>query len=388
MINFLIKKFIKDNEDIKNPKVREDYGVFTSIISIILNGILVIFKISIGIISNSIAIQADGLNNLSDCGSNIACLFGFRMANKHADEDHPYGHGRMEYIAGMVIAFLILLVGFQSLKDSVLKVIYPSKVIFSTIAVIILIFSILVKFFMAHFNKIIGNKINSSTLKAAATDSINDVITTSFSLLALILSLYTDLPVDGIFGCVVSIFVLKAGIDVLKDVSDPLLGKAPDKELIDSIVKEVRTNDMVLGIHDLIMHDYGPGRRFLTLHIEVDGNQDVYVIHDAMDLIERDIHEKYHIITTVHMDPIDTKDKRAFELKEKVDIIVKNINSNYSIHDFRMVAGPTHANIIFDILIPAGDTTNHQQLKDKVDKELKKINPNYFTVIQIDHNYI
>lgn len=388
MINYLINKFIKNNQDYDNPQVREKYGTLSSILSIICNLVLVVFKFFVGFFTNSVAIQADAFNNLSDVGSNFASLFGFKLANKHPDSDHPYGHGRMEYIAGLVIAFLILLVGLQSIRDSFLKIITPEKVTFSIVAVVILIISILIKLWMSYFNNYIGKKINSQTLLAASKDSKNDVVATLATLISLCLSLVTDLPIDGIMGILVSMFVIKAGIEVCHDTTDPLLGQAPDPKLVKSIVDYVNSYDVVLGIHDLMMHDYGPGRKFITMHVEVDGSENIMAVHDSIDLIERDINNKYNILTTIHMDPIITDDKLTSELKTMVSHIVKSIDDCYSIHDFRIVDGPTHTNLIFDILIPADDEIPHKELKRMVTKKIQEKNSKYFTVIQIDHNFV
>ncbi|WP_027089312.1 cation diffusion facilitator family transporter [Thomasclavelia saccharogumia] len=388
MFKILAKKFIKNYTDYKSSKVREQYGTLCSIISIGCNIVLVIFKLTMGVITNSIAIQADGLNNLSDVGSNLASLFGFKLANKHPDSEHPYGHGRMEYVAGLIIAFLILLVGFQALKDSILKIIAPQKVTFTVVAVIILVVSILIKLWMASFNRYASKKINSATLLAASQDSLNDVLATTATLCSLILSLYTDLPVDGIMGTIVSIIVLKAGIEIFKDTVNPLLGMAPDRELIKDIEQYILSFPEALGIHDLMMHDYGPGRRFLSLHVEVDRNDDIMAAHDAIDVIERAVLEKYHILTTIHMDPVDFNDTLTNELRKKVIKIVKEINNEYSIHDFRIVSGTTHTNLIFDVLIPSNDQIEHKILKEQIDGKLKAIDPSYYTIIQIEHSYV
>lgn len=388
MFKILAKKFIKNNTEFNNPKVREQYGTLCSIISIVCNIVLVIFKLTMGAITNSIAIQADGLNNLSDVGSNLASLFGFKLANKHPDIEHPYGHGRIEYVAGLIIAFLILLVGFQALRDSVFKIIDPEKVTFTIVAVIILIVSILIKLWMAIFNRYASKKINSATLLAASQDSLNDVLATSATLISLILSLYTDLPMDGMMGAVVSIIVLKAGIEIFKDTVNPLLGMAPDKELIKELEEYILSYPEALGIHDLMMHDYGPGRKFLTLHVEVDCNDNITATHDAMDRIERAVLDKYHILTTIHMDPIDSSDVLTNELKEIVIGVVKEINDEYSIHDFRIVSGPTHTNLIFDVLIPSNDQIKHTILKEQINQRLKAIDPSYFTVMQIEHSFV
>lgn len=388
MFKILAKKFIKNYTDFNNSKVREQYGTLCSIISIGCNIVLVVFKLTMGVITHSIAIQADGLNNLSDVGSNLASLFGFKLANKHPDSEHPYGHGRMEYVAGLIIAFLILLVGFQALKDSILKIINPQKVTFTIVAVIILVVSILIKLWMASFNRYTSKKINSATLLAASQDSLNDVLATTATLCSLILSLYTDLPVDGIMGTIVSIIVLKAGIEIFKDTVNPLLGMAPDKELIKDIEQYILSYPEALGIHDLMMHDYGPGRRFLSLHVEVNCNDDIMAVHDAMDTIEREVLKKYHILTTIHMDPVDFNDNLTNELKEMVIKIVKEINNEYSIHDFRIVRGPTHTNLIFDVLIPSNDQIKHTVLKELIDKKIKAIDSNYSTVMQIEHGFV
>lgn len=388
MFKILAKKFIKNYTDFNNSKVREQYGTLCSVISIGCNIVLVVFKLTMGVITHSIAIQADGLNNLSDVGSNLASLFGFKLANKHPDSEHPYGHGRMEYVAGLIIAFLILLVGFQALKDSVLKIINPQEMTFTIIAVIILVVSILIKFWMASFNRYASKKINSATLLAASQDSLNDVLATTATLCSLILSLYTDLPVDGIMGTIVSIIVLKAGIEIFKDTVNPLLGMAPDKELVKDIEHYILSYPEALGIHDLMMHDYGPGRRFLSLHVEVNCNDDIMVIHDAMDTIERAVLKKYHILTTIHMDPVDSNDDLTNELKEMVLKVVKEINNEYSIHDFRIVRGPTHTNLIFDVLIPSNDQIKHTLLKELIDKKIKTIDPCYYTVMQIEHGFV
>lgn len=388
MIFSLAKLFIKDYQNYKDKHVREKYGTLCSVLSIICNIILVIFKISIGLVVHSVAVMADGLNNLSDVGSNLASLFGFKLANKHPDSDHPYGHGRYEYIAGLVIAFLILLVGVQSLKDSVLKIINPEKVLFSYIAVLILLVSIAIKLWMYSFNKAVGMKIESSTLKAAGQDSLNDVLSTTSTLIALCLTLVTDLPVDGIMGAIVSMVVILAGVEVFKDTIDPLLGLAPNKELIDELEKFILSFDKPLGIHDLMMHDYGPGRMFMTVHVEVDSRGDIMEIHEEIDEIERAIQREFGILTTIHYDPIDIHNPLLNLLKEQILEIVKKVNENYSIHDFRMVSGDNNINLIFDVLIPADDKIVHKILKKQISDEVSKLDKRYHCVIEIDHSFV
>lgn len=388
MFQFIVKKFIKDYDQPNDPLVREKYGIVCSVLSIFCNGFMVVFKLMFGYLTNSVAILADGFNNLSDMGSNLATLFGFKMAGKHPDADHPYGHGRYEYITGLVIAFLILLVGFSSLKESVLKIITPESLNFQMTAVIALIVSILTKLWMAAFNKTAGNTIHSTSLKAASQDSINDVFTTLATLISLCLSLVTDLPVDGMIGLIVSLFVLKSGIEIFKDTVDPLLGQAPDKVFIDEIYEFVMSFDKVIGIHDFMMHDYGPGRQYMTFHAEVDCREDIMILHDQIDLIERQLLDKFNVLTTIHMDPIDMNDELTNQLREDVKNIVYDINHEYSIHDFRIVSGPTHTNLIFDVLVPAEDEIEHALLKKKIEKRVREMNNAFFCVIQIDHSFI
>ncbi|MCD8029074.1 MAG: cation diffusion facilitator family transporter [Erysipelotrichaceae bacterium] len=385
MFDILVKRFIKNYEDVESIEIRERYGTLCSILSIICNGIMVVFKLLFGYITGSVAIQADGFNNLSDMGSNLASLFGFKLASKHPDSEHPYGHGRYEYIMGLVISFLILMVALTSLKDSIVKIFYPESLTFTLNAVIVLVISIFMKLWMASFNKKAGNKIQSSTLLAASQDSLNDVITTSASLLSLSLCLVTDLPVDGMIGTIVSLVVLKSGIEIFKDTVDPLLGKAPDPKLVEEIKDFVMSYEVVHGIHDLMLHDYGPGRKYMTLHVEVNSKENIMHTHDCIDHIERDILKQYHILTTIHMDPLDLDDPLTNELKEKVTDVVKNIDIKYSIHDFRIVSGPTHTNLIFDVLVPSEDQISHSFLKKLINDDVKKINPTYDCVIQVDH---
>ncbi len=388
MFQFIVKKFIKNYQDTTLPHVRASYGTVCSILSIICNGLMVVFKLVFGFLTNSVAIQADGFNNLSDMGSNLATLFGFKLAGKHPDADHPYGHGRYEYITGLIISFLIFLVAFSSLKESFLKFIQPELLHFQIGAVIVLVISILIKFWMASFNKKAGQLIDSTSLRAAAQDSLNDVITTLATLISLCLSLVIDWPIDGIIGTIVSLFVLKSGIDIFKETVDPLLGQSPDKELIDQIYDYVMSFDKVIGIHDFMLHDYGPGRQYMTFHAEVSCHENMMEIHDQIDLIERELLEKFHVLTTIHMDPIDMDDHLTNELREIVKKIVTQINHQYSIHDFRIVNGPTHTNLIFDVLIPADDCIKHKDLKQLIQSKVKEVNSQYFCVIQIDHAFI
>lgn len=388
MFEWIIKKTIKNYEDVENRDVRRQYGTVCSVISIILNMIMVVFKLVFGYMVNSISIVADGYNNLSDIGSNVATLFGFKLAGKHPDSEHPYGHGRVEYIVGMIISFLILMVGLSSLKESIIKIFNPEKLNFSYYALTALIISIIFKFWMSYFNRKAGDKIDSSALMAAAQDSINDVYSTTATLISLILSLFIDWPIDGIIGLFVSLLVIKSGIEIFKEMMTSLLGRAPDKELVQEIIDFVMSYDEVLGVHDLMIHDYGPGRKYMTLHVEVNRYRDIGDIHDQIDEIERAILNKFQILTTIHMDPIDIEDSYTNMMKEKVETIVKNINSSYSIHDFRVVRGKTHTNLIFDVVLPSDDTSKHGDVKKLISEEVAKISDEkLYCVIEVEHGY-
>ena len=384
----ITRTFIKDYQNTDDPSVRTRYGILSSILSIILNLILVIFKMVFGKITGSVAITADGLNNLSDMGSNLASLFGFKLANKHPDREHPYGHGRIEYIVGMIIAFLIIYVGMTSFFDSLGKLFDPDEVTFSFLAVIVLIFAILIKSYMSYFNIKAGTKIDSETLIAAGKDSRNDVISTTATLISMCLVPFSSLPFDSIIGIMVSIFVIKSGIDIFRSTMDPLLGLAPDRKLVKEIEEFIKKYPICLGIHDLMIHDYGPGRRFMTVHIEVDAAKDIMATHDAIDLIEREVLKHFGILTTVHMDPIDTHDERVGALKEVVKKIVKEIDDTYDIHDFRIVSGPTHTNLIFDVLLPSNDTTDHEIIRKEIEKKVTAYDPDLYCVMEIEHSYI
>lgn len=387
MFSIICKLFIKDYNDTNNPKVREDYGIVFSIFSILCNVFLVIFKLFVSFMTNSVSIRADAFNNLSDVGSNLATLFGFKLSNKHADSDHPYGHGRYEYVAGMVVSFLILLMGFEAIKESIEKIIHPSDINYSIIALVILIASILVKLVMFYMNSAAGKKIDSETLKAAGQDSIGDSITTCATLIGLLVYRFTNYNLDAYIGLAASILVLKSGIGIFTDVLDTILGKAPDKQLIKNIEKTITAHEEVLGIHDLMLHDYGPSHRFMSLHAEVDANNNVLKIHDAIDNIEMEILDKYKILTCIHMDPVDSQDELTNNLKIEVKKIVTDINSEYNIHDLRIVTGPTHTNIVFDVLLPADDEVDIEQLRNKISDNVKKLDNNYRCVINFDRAF-
>ena len=388
MFELICKTFIKDYKNTENPDVRERYGSVFSVFSILCNILMVIMKLIISFISNSISIRADALNNLSDVGSNLATLFGFKLSNKHPDSDHPYGHGRMEYVAGLIVSFLILLVGVEAIKEAVLKIISPQELHFSYAVVSVLVISILIKLLMAYMNGRAADKIDSETLKAASQDSLNDSIMTLATLISMLFYRFSGINIDAYVGLVVSLFVLKAGIEIFRNVLDTILGKAPDSELIKEIESDIMKHDNVLGIHDLILHDYGPSHRFMSLHAEVDASVPIMDTHDMIDNIENEILEKYHILTSIHMDPIDTHNELVNTLREEVRTKVREIDSSYNIHDFRMVKGNTHSNLVFDVLIPVDDEISHEELKKQISEKIKEIDSSYNCVITIDHSFV
>lgn len=388
MYKLICRKFIPNYENVNDAEVREKYGSVFSIFSIICNIIMVVFKLIVSFITNSVSIRADAFNNLSDVGSNLATLFGFMLSNKHPDADHPYGHGRMEYVSGMIVSFLILLMGFEAAKESFLKIIHPEDVSFSYVAIIVLVGSILIKLLMAYMNKKAGKAIDSDALNAAGQDSVNDCLVTGATLLCLIIFKITGFNIDAYVGFIASILVLKSGIEIFSDVLDTILGKAPDPALIKDIEKTIVAHDEVLGIHDLMLHDYGPSQKFMSLHAEVDASVPAIETHDVIDNIELELLEKYKILTTIHMDPVDTKDELTNTLKIEVKKIVLGINSEYNIHDFRTVAGPTHTNIVFDVLLPAHDNSDIEELRKKISGQVAEIDNKYRCVINFDHSFV
>ncbi|OLA68528.1 MAG: cation-efflux pump [Ruminococcus sp. 37_24] len=384
MVNFLIKTFIKNSENTENPKIRQKYGTLSSIVGIICNVLLFLIKYAMGTLSHSISIVSDAFNNLSDCAGCLVTLLGYKMASKPADKNHPFGHGRMEYLTSLIIAALIIFVGIELLKNSVEKIINPVEIRFSFAVLFSLVFSIAVKLWMAVFNAELGKKINSSVLTATAKDSKSDVIATSATLIALICSLFTALPVDGVMGLLVSVFILKSGYDIVKDTVDELLGKPADPEIINNIKEYVLKNDKIIGIHDLIIHSYGPGNIIGSCHVEVKSNESFTEVHDIVDSIEREIHNNLNILMTIHMDPIEVNDMLTNKCKKLVNNIIHSIDSSLDLHDFRIVSGESHTNLIFDLVVPFECKYSNEELKQKIDMQLSKENINYYTVIVFD----
>ena len=386
MINFLIKKFIKDYKNTQDTKVRNAYGKFAGIVGIICNAVLFSLKITAGTLFGSVSITADAVNNLSDASSSVISLAGFKLSEKPADEDHPYGHGRYEYLSGLIVAVLVMVIGVELFKSSLEKVINPSPVDFSWISVCILTFSILLKLWMAFFNYGLGKKIKSATLTATGADSRNDVITTTAVLAAALISYFSGFELDGWMGIFVSLFILYSGIGIVKDTLDPLLGKAPDKEFVENIKNKILSYPGVLGTHDLLVHDYGPGRQFASVHVEMAAEEDVIKSHDVLDNIERDfLNEGLHMI--VHFDPIVTSDSKVSNLRKWLSKQVAGIDENLTIHDLRVVPGVTHTNVIFDCVVPFDFNMAEGRLKNKIGEIVNAKYPSYNCIITIDKSF-
>ncbi len=384
MISFLEKVLIKNRDNINDPKVRESYGVLCGSVGILLNILLFSGKFFAGTISNSIAITADAFNNLSDAGSSIVTLWGFKLSGKKPDLDHPFGHGRIEYLSGLIVSGAIIVMAYELIKSSVTKVIHPTAVDFSVLSVFILIASILVKLYMTLYNKRIAKKINSAAMSATAIDSLSDSLATSVVLLATVVGKLTNTQIDGYCGVLVGLFILYSGINAAKETISPLLGTPPDDEFVDKIRQIVLSYDGVIGIHDLIVHDYGPGRVILSLHVEVPASGDILVMHDMIDNIETQLHTKLNAVAVIHMDPIVTDDAEVTALHEMTRSVVNAIDETLSIHDFRIVKGPTHTNLVFDVAVPFQVQASDDALKEQICNEICKCSSTYFSIIQID----
>ena len=368
----------------KNNKSRETLGKNASIVGIVANVVLSISKIVIGAIFGFISVLADGFNNLSDCGSSVVSLISFKMSSKPADKEHPYGHERIEYISSMVVAFIILIIAFELLKESVLKIINPDTLEISIIVIIVLIFSILVKLSMFFFYRITGKKINSDLLKATSVDSLSDCIATSVVLISIIISYYTNINIDGYVGIVVAIFISIAGIKIVKEMISKLIGQAPDKEIFESVKKRILKHKEVLGIHDLNIYSYGPNKYFASVHIELDAQTNSLEAHELIDDIEREFSAETNILLTGHHDPIVTNDEEVNSMRKTVAEFVENINKNFSMHDFRMVKGPTKTNVIFEVAIPFDTQMKETEIVEILRKKITELNPKYKPVIMVE----
>ncbi len=384
----LFKLFIKDCENTELPYVRNAYGKFAGIFGIISNIFLFSVKFILGLITSSISITADAVNNLSDAGSSSITLFGFKIAGKPADKKHPYGHARMEYISGLIVSCIITSIGIDLLISSVERIITPAETTYSVIGIVILALSVAVKLYQGLVYRAAGKKINSTSLIAASTDSINDVISTSVVIIGSIIGLVTDINLDGWLGCAVALFVVYSGVKLIIETSDPLLGAAPDEELVEKLTEKILSYDGVIGIHDLVVHNYGFGRCFASVHAEVPAKNDIIVSHDTIDNIEFDVFETMNIHLVIHLDPVETDNEELNLLKAAVQSIIKEKNDMISMHDFRVVFGNTHTNIIFDVDIPFELEINDDEFCNEITREIRKIDPSYNTVITVDRNYM
>ena len=384
MITLLSNIFIKDKDQYQNPNTRSAYGKLCGGFGIFLNICLFVGKLIAGLLSNSIAIIADAVNNLSDAASSAITLIGFKISEQKPDKDHPYGHGRVEYISGLLISIAIVFMGFELIKSSIEKIIHPQEMACDMITVAILVASILVKIYMFSYNRSIGKKIESVVMSATATDSLSDTIATFVVLLSTLIYQFTGLNIDAYCGVLVGLFILYSGCNAAKETISPLLGQPPKPEFVDQIKDLVMSHEEILGIHDMIVHDYGPGRIMASLHAEVDSKGNIMEIHDLIDRIENEIQEQCNCQAVIHMDPILVNDPYTDELKEKVRKMIDELDSNIHFHDFRVVKGPTHTNIIFDIVLPFDYQYKDEYVVDFIRNKLSALEGNFNGVINID----
>lgn len=388
MITVLSHLFIKDREHLEDGKVRRAYGMLCSIVGILLNVFLFAGKYLAGVLSGSIAVTADAFNNLSDAGSSFITLVGFRFSGMKADADHPFGHGRIEYISGFGVSVVIILMGVELLKTSVEKILHPEPVNAGLLSAAILMASICVKMYMAFYNRKIGKKIDSEAMKAAGMDSLSDSAATAAVLLSMGVGYFTGLQIDGWCGCLVACFVLYAGYEAAKDTLNPLLGQPPSREYVEQIKEIVMSHPEILGIHDLVVHDYGPGRRMVSLHGEVSGSGNIFEIHDVIDRIEKELNQKMGCEAVIHMDPVEADNKIVTETKEELTSLIAGAYPRVSIHDFRMVQGPTHTNLIFDAVVPYGYDKSDEDVKQGIENLVTEHWKNYFAVVQVEQSYV
>lgn len=388
MIKILAGCFIKNSKNLEDQNVRRAYGMLCSVVGVVLNVILFAGKYLAGIVSGSIAITADAFNNLSDAGSSIITLIGFKFSGMKPDADHPFGHGRIEYLSGLGVAMLIILMGFELLKSAIGKICNPEPIEGGLLPAAILIVSVCVKLYMAYYNRSVGKKIHSEAMMATAMDSLSDSCATTAVLIAMIFAVVTGINIDGWCGCIVAGFVLYAGYKAAKDTLDPLLGQAPEKEFVDEIESIVMSHPEIVGLHDLVVHNYGPGRCMISLHAEVPGDGNIFELHDKIDLIEKELKNRLNCEAVIHMDPLEVNNEKILEIKKT---LVEKINETFpgvSIHDFRMVQGPTHTNLIFDAVVPYGFGMTNDEVKRGIEFLVSKHWSNYFAVVEVEQSYV
>lgn len=389
MTEFLVRRFVKNHENIQDATVRTQYGILSSFVGIGCNVLLFAVKMVIGILMHSIAVTADAFNNLSDAASSIVSYIGVKMASKPADKDHPFGHGRIEYIAAFIVAFLVIQVGFSFLKSSIGKIRNPEEISFQMVSFCILVLSVGVKLWMALFNRKLGNRINSKVMLATSADSLGDVVTTSSTILSILISYLTGFNVDAYAGILVSLIVMWAGISIAKDTLEPLIGGAIDPELYEKITELVNAYDGIEGTHDLIVHNYGPNQSMASIHAEVPRDVDIEISHEIIDKIEREVSKKLGILLVIHMDPVEVNDDRVLKTKAQVEEVIKGIDPALSFHDFRMVWGEKQINLIFDLVVPYDyDENSQNQICHEVMEKIQAADPRYQCVISIDRSFV
>lgn len=385
MIRLLTKLFVKENSD--SEKLRQSYGMICSGAGIALNILLFIIKFTAGSLSGAISVTADAFNNLSDSGSSLITMFGFRLAAKKPDPGHPFGHGRIEYLSGIAVSILIVIMGFELLTSSVSKILHPEMPDTSVLVFAILGISILVKFYMFFYNRKYAELCNSSAMKATATDCLSDMISTAVVFISMIITRFTSLNIDAWCGLAVAGFILFAGLKSAYETVGPLLGQAPEKEFVESIENIVMSGENVLGVHDLIVHDYGPGRRIISLHAEVPASGDILGIHDEIDNLERLLTEKLGCTAVIHMDPIETDNENVRKYKAMCEEICTELSGDMKLHDFRIVEGNTHTNLIFDVVVPHGFKLSDKEIKENIEKRVKEKDQRLFTVVTVDKDF-
>lgn len=387
MTNLLVKIFIKNRKNTADPEIRRKYINLGSIVGILCNIILFVIKFTIGLLAGSMSILADAFNNLMDIGSSVVTMIGFRLSVKPADKEHPFGHGRFEYMSAMLVAIIILLVGFELVKSSMQKIFNPTELKIESFTIILLIISVIIKLWMFLFNRKLGKSINSAGLIATAQDSINDSVATSAVLISVIIFKIFSINIDPYIGVLVAIFILYSGIKTIKETLDPLLGMPPEKETIDSILKIVLSNENFVGIHDLIVHNYGPGRSFASLHVEVPADIDIVACHEDIDACEKVLQSELGIEVVIHMDPIAINDENTQKTKETITNAIMDYDNRLTLHDFRMVNGEEQINLIFDIVVPSNLQLKDSEFKEKINEICKKIDSRYVAVITIDRDF-
>ncbi|QAT50138.1 cation transporter [Caproiciproducens sp. NJN-50] len=388
MTRLLIRLFVRDYQNTENTKVRESYGKFSGIVGIVTNLLLFSGKITAGVLFHSISVTADAVNNLSDSASSIVTLVGFKMAAKPADSGHPYGHARIEYISGLMVSLVVFVTGFQFAQTSFQKILHPEQTKFSLFVIAVLVVSVLLKAWQGAFYRQIGKAISSATVSAAAADSMNDVLSTSAVLAGTVITKLTGFNLDGYVGLAVAVMIMFTGFQLVRETSNPLLGEAPDRKLVDDIYHTIDSYDGILGIHDLNVHSYGPGRCFATVHCEVPAERDVLLSHDIIDNIERDFMEKKGIHLVIHMDPVAMDDPRTNELKGQVRQLLEELSPEIGMHDFRVVWGPTHANLVFDVCVSFEFPMKDEELVEAISQKVRDLPGNCYPVITVDHDYV